>query len=297
VTPATDYFDKGAVVEEWADVRFFRPAGLVVARLAARIGLTADQLTVLSLLTGLLAGRLLFYPSVALNAAGVAMFLVSDVFDSSDGQLARMRGTSTRFGRILDGTADNLRFANLYIHLACRLIFAGHSAGLMIPLMFAAGIAHIYQSTSVDFMKQLYLHIAGNGHGEMDLPEDIDAMQPVSRMNKFEVWLYRPYVTRYARLFPQSLAVVRVLRRHPDNDAIGPAWREAERGPIRATVWIAQNIRFVLMAVTIVPGWPEAFLWITAVPMTIYLAGLISVHERRARTLLATLPPHLAEAA
>jgi len=56
---------------------------------------------------------------------GFVLFIVSDVFDSADGQLARLRGTSTRFGRIIDGLSDNARFLNLYAHLLARLVDAG----------------------------------------------------------------------------------------------------------------------------------------------------------------------------
>src|SRR6058998_306004 len=113
---------KGVAVEEWVDLHFFRPLGMRLARAAAGTRITADQLTVASLVLGLVAGHLFVYRSAALNAAGIALFIVSDIFDSADGQLARLRGSSTRFGRILDGLADALRFLNLYVHLGVRLL-------------------------------------------------------------------------------------------------------------------------------------------------------------------------------
>ena len=104
---------KGEVVEEWIDLHFFRPLGFRLANALRPTRVSPDQVTMVSLVVGLLAGHLMVYASPALNAAGVILFLISDVFDSADGQLARMRESSTRFGRILDGVADNLRFINL----------------------------------------------------------------------------------------------------------------------------------------------------------------------------------------
>src|SRR3989449_6954585 len=78
-----------------------------------------------SLLIGLVAGHLFAYQDRWTNFIGFLLFIVSDIFDSADGQLARLRGTSTRFGRALDGINDNLRFVNLYFHLIYRLIHAG----------------------------------------------------------------------------------------------------------------------------------------------------------------------------
>src|SRR5213592_1484511 len=110
VKPRNDLSDKGRAVEEWLDLRFFRPVGIRIARALYPTGISPDQVTLWSLLIGLVAGHL---------------FVVSDVFDSADGQLARLRGTSTRFGRALDGISDNLRFVNLYFHLMYRLTHAG----------------------------------------------------------------------------------------------------------------------------------------------------------------------------
>ena len=55
---------------------------------------------------------------------------------------------------------------------------------------------------------------------------------------------------------------------------------------VRQCAWIAQNIRFVLIAATIVPGYPMAFFWITLVPMSLVLGAIRMVHERNAGTLL-----------
>src|SRR5206468_7272187 len=101
------YANKGPVVEEWADRRFFRPAGWRVASALAPTPVSPDAVTLASLIVGLIAGHLFWYSGLWRNAAGVLLFVVSDILDSADGQLARLRGTSTRTGRILDGVSDS----------------------------------------------------------------------------------------------------------------------------------------------------------------------------------------------
>src|SRR2546422_6175705 len=127
VTPPNDLSDKGHGVEEWRDLRFFRPIGVRIARALYPTGISPDQVTLWSLLIGLVAGHLFVYQDRWIDVIGFVLFIVSDVFDSADGQLARLRGSSTRFGRALDGISDNLRFVNLYFHLIYRLIHAGRS--------------------------------------------------------------------------------------------------------------------------------------------------------------------------
>src|SRR5439155_1716031 len=150
VKPQNDLSHKGQAVEEWADLHFFRPIGIRIARTLVPTGISAHQVTLWSLVVGLVAGHLFAYQDRWTDLIGFALFIVSDVFDSADGQLARLRGTSTRFGRALDGISDNVRFVNLYAHLVYRLIHAGWwwpGAGLLVAL---AGLGHAYQSAAVD---------------------------------------------------------------------------------------------------------------------------------------------------
>src|SRR2546429_136424 len=173
VKPQNDLSHKGQAVEEWADLHFFRPIGIRIARALQPTGISADQVTLWSLVIGVVAGHLFAYRDRWTNLIGFALFIVSDVFDSADGQLARLRGTSTRFGRALDGINDNLRFVNLYFHLMYRLIASGFWWPGACLLVAAAGLAHTFQSEAIDFVRNAYLSIGVGGRGELDLPEDL----------------------------------------------------------------------------------------------------------------------------
>ncbi len=294
--PANASFDKGAVVEEWLDRRFFRVVGLRVAR-AMPPAITADHVTFAALLIGLIAGRLMFYHNASLNALGVVLFIISDIFDSADGQLARMRGTSTRLGRMMDGVSDTLRFMNLYIQLIARLIVGGQVWWIAVAFGVAAGMAHSMQSAAVDFIKQLYLYIANGGGGELDLPEDLADMHASGLASRFQLRSYRRYVARQALLFPVSVEIVRQARVAGLTLALGQRWKALQTGVVRQTVWIAQNIRFAILAATVIPGWTAGFLWITLLPMTGILVVILMAHERRAATLIPAETSRLAEAA
>lgn len=294
--PATSSFDKGAVVEEWADRRFFRPVGLRIARILAPTPITADQVTLLCLVLGLAAGRLCFYPDLRRNVAGVILFVISDIFDSVDGQLARMRGTSTRLGRVLDGMADTLRFVNLYLQLMARAVFAGGSWWLVVPVGFAAGIAHSLQSSVADFIRQAYLHL-GEGAGELDLPEDYEDPGSTRGFARIRFILYRRYLARQERLFPDTIALARELRATGMTPELSAACAR-EQGPlVRQCAWIGQNIRFLLLALLVVPGWPVAFFWVTLVPLSLVAHLLVSRQEHVAAQRLAIVAPELAPAA
>src|SRR2546428_9639817 len=213
VKPRNDLSDKGHAVEEWLDLRFFRPVGIRIARALCPTGISPDQVTLWSLLIGLVAGHLFVYQDRWIDVIGFLLFVVSDVFDSADGQLARLRGTSTRFGRALDGISDNLRFVNLYFHLMYRLAHGGVWWPGAALLVACAGLAHTYQSAAVDFIRNAFLHIGAGAAGELDLPEDLEARPGGTVLERFGARVYRDYVVRQAQVVPRSVKVNRPLRR------------------------------------------------------------------------------------
>jgi hypothetical protein len=285
VTPRTDLLHKGDAVEEWIDLRFFRPLGVRLVRLLAPTRVTADQVTLAAMLVGLAAGHLFFYPSVLLNALGLALFLISDVLDSADGQLARLRGSATRFGAVLDGISDNVRFLNLYGHLLARvLLHSGRPAPLFIGLALLAGGSHALQASIVDFLKQVYVFVT-TGSARLDLPEDLAGEHPTTFAGRLVLALYRPYVARQARWCPSSAQIVREIRSGNAPVTLPVEWQRAQASVLASLGLIAQNIRFLLLAVTALAGWPQGFFWLTVGPLNLALAWILISHERTAAKL------------
>src|SRR2546422_8527996 len=228
VKPQTDLSHTARAVEEWADLHFFRPIGIRIARALQRTGISADQVTLWSLAIGLVAGHLFAYRDRWTNAIGFVLFIVSDIFDSADGQLARLRGSSTRFGRALDGISDNLRFVNLYFHLMYRLIHGGVWWPGAALLVACAGLAHTYQSAAVDFIRNAFLYVGSGKAGELDLPEDVEGGAGGTLLERFGARVYRDYVLRQSQLFPRSVKLImRPLRQ--EGGAGSEAFRAGDR--------------------------------------------------------------------
>lgn len=272
------YASKGPVVEEWADRVFFGPVGWRLANKLRPTRISADAVTFMSLVLGVLAGHLMWYSSEWINAGGVVLFVLSDILDSADGQLARMRGTSTRMGRMLDGLADGGRFVSLYGHLGARLFVSGWGWSGAV-LAFAALASHSYQAAVADFIRQAYLHFAV-GKGELDLPESSSMPRGGSLGSRITAWLYGDYIRRQTLLFPRTAALVRALAGRGVPAAVRDAWAERQRSVVGACAWIAQNIRFLLLALTVVPGYPAAYCWIVIGPLNLIMVALILAHER-----------------
>jgi len=272
-------------VEEWVDLHFFRPIGIRIARGLLPSGVSADQVTLWSLLIGLVAGHLFAYQDRWTNFIGFLLFIVSDIFDSADGQLARLRGTSTRFGRALDGINDNLRFVNLYFHLIYRLIHAGWWWPGAFLLVSAAGLAHTFQSAAIDFVRNAFLRIGVGDGGELDLPEDLDAGPRGTLLERFGARVYRDYVLRQAQLFPRSVKLIRLLRRTSVTESFRAEYRARQEVVLPLCAWLGQNIRFLLVGVAAVAARISVFLWVEAVWMSLLLVVLLWIHEWNATAL------------
>jgi len=93
-------------VEEPIDVWVHRPPAYVLARLLLPTPVSPNLVTVGSIIVGCAAGAAIFagFPG-HLPLAGALIF-ASAVLDCCDGQLARLRKSSSAFGRMLDGVAD-----------------------------------------------------------------------------------------------------------------------------------------------------------------------------------------------
>ena len=273
---------KGDAIEEWTDVHFFRPLGLKVARALEPTGVSADQVTLWCLVVGILGGHLMAYQHTSLNLIGVVLFVISDILDSADGQLARMRGSSSRFGRVLDGIADTLRFFNLYVHLLFRAYFA-HWGWAGYALVLAAGVSHSLQGQIVDFVKNAYQRL-GEGKGELDLLEELSPIEGYGP-RQIAQRIYRAYVQRQELLFPNSMTLVRAVKPVATTPAFQDAYATSQGPLLGPLALIAQNIRFPLLAIGAWYGisW---FLWMTVVPLNLIALAILVMHETRARALL-----------
>ena len=88
--------------EEWLDVHFTRPIGLVFALFWNKLGVHPNVITILSIFLGIGAGICFYYTDLWHNVAGVLLLMFANFCDSTDGQMARLTGKKTLIGRMLD---------------------------------------------------------------------------------------------------------------------------------------------------------------------------------------------------
>ena len=113
---------KSEDTEEWLDVHFTRPIGLVFALMWNKMGVHPNAITILSIFLGAGAGWMFAQTDLQHNLMGVALLMLANFCDSTDGQMARLTGKKTLLGRVLDGFSGDVWFFCIYVGIATRLM-------------------------------------------------------------------------------------------------------------------------------------------------------------------------------
>ena len=151
---------KPRVVEEPIDYYLNRPLASVLVKMLAPFPITPNQVTVLSGVVGVIAGVVIACAPLDGGwqvPAGGAIYYLSILLDCADGQLARLRGTSSMLGRFLDGVVDVVGCAAIFLGFAALMYRNGHSFWLVNLVGWTAGYATKWHVHNYDHAKNLYL--------------------------------------------------------------------------------------------------------------------------------------------
>jgi hypothetical protein len=185
--------------EEKIDIYFYRPIGYQIALFCAKINITPNTVTIISIFFGVAAGILFYFPVLWINVIGMLLLIFANSLDSADGQLARITNNKSRFGRILDGFAGDFWFASIHIALCLRLQNEGWPAWIWV-FGVGAGIAHVFQSAMADYYRNVHLYfIKGVSGSELDNSAALNAELVSSDMSSFMRVVTKGYAN-YTRL-------------------------------------------------------------------------------------------------
>jgi phosphatidylglycerophosphate synthase len=144
-------------VEEVFDLIFYRPLAFLFVKLIYGTNITPNQITILSLSFGIAGGIALSFGTVQSILLAAFLFITFNVLDCSDGQLARLKGNGTEFGRILDGMADYMVSTSAYLGIGFG--FANHSSNPLLYwlLILVTAASNIMHAVLVDFYRNRFI--------------------------------------------------------------------------------------------------------------------------------------------
>lgn len=167
---------KSKDTEEWLDIYFTRPLGYLWALFFRHLHIHPNVVTILSMVIGALAGYMFYFTDLVHNIIGVLLLVWANLYDSADGQLARMTGQKTLWGRILDGFAGDVWFFAIYLAIVLRVwndyipfTHVHWSVFILAISIFSGTVCHARQCQLADYYRNIHLYfLKGDEGSELD---------------------------------------------------------------------------------------------------------------------------------
>lgn len=289
---------KPLAVEELVDLALHRPLAYLLARACYRSVITPDQLTWTSMVVGVSSGLWILHAlraGTSLAPAG-ALLILSAVIDCSDGQLARMRRTSSTFGRMLDGAVDAIVQLSVLPAILAVLWTRHRAEGAASLALWTAFWAFALwsgtQHTSLyDRYKNLYLRHTQADFNEDDDDDDIDAgwARAQARGPSFPEWLryavYRPYLRAQQKLLHlvDPAVPARFRDMPPHSEAVAARYRATAEPLMRAWTWFGVGTHIFFCGLALAADRVEWYILARALLWNGALLTLIPLQRRASR--------------
>lgn len=197
---------KSSDTEEWIDLIFYRPIGYRWALFFEKLHVTPNAITIASIFLGVAAGILFYYNDLCLNLYGMCLLIWANMYDSADGQLARITGQKSDLGRMLDGISGDFWFTSIYAAICFRLM---PEWGYWIWILAAmAGLSHSKQAAMADYYRNVHLFfLKGKSGSELDNSQQQRALYASlswkkAGVRKFFLRFYSEYTASQEALTP-----------------------------------------------------------------------------------------------
>lgn len=279
-------------LEERLDLLVYRPLAFLIAWPLRRSSISPNQVSVASALCGVAAGFLFWRatPGAAL-AAGVVYF-AGNVLDCVDGQLARLQGSSSPIGYLVDGAADYVGTIAVFVGMA-------HGLGVRRPmavswwwLAIAAGASMAWQCAFLDEKRGAWQDRVYRKR--RDRGEELEIMMSQARTWKSERShpLGRALIGVYEWYRRVWNPLTRAKTGAPSEDSAedGRAmdqWARCHRPVLRCSVWTGPTMH--VTAIVVLAGFADRAEWYFASAVVLGNIGMLVtlLAERRARRCAA----------
>ncbi|MBQ9386465.1 MAG: CDP-alcohol phosphatidyltransferase family protein [Bacteroidaceae bacterium] len=292
---------KSKDTEEWLDIWFTRPIGYVFARFFEALNIHPNVVTVISIFLGVFAGFCWWHTTLDWTILGIAMLMLANFLDSADGQLARMTGKKTLWGRLLDGFAGDLWFASIYIFLAVRLTFEpmpfgdGRVWGIWIWVLefFSSIVFHSRQAGLADYYRNIYLLFHGD-NAELNDSRELAEQQSNTPWRErwfWKIWLffYQNYTRSQEGMTPCFQKFRDAVRAKYGNEIPQELGQEFCRRTYPVLKWTnisTFNTRAIALYITLLVGEPWIYFVFELTVMNIIFYGMKAYHEKACRDMM-----------
>jgi hypothetical protein len=280
-------------VEDPLNLYLYHPLAARLARLLLPTGIPANAVSVLSavaLVGAALAYTMLRWPVGVLT--GFGLMLLWHVIDGADGDLARMKGTASTTGELVDGVCDY--FGNVFMYFAFAFLLDNTLGGWAWVLAWSAGGSHVLQTNHAESQRRAYLWRA---YGVAWLHNDAAEGEPLFRKPNwftryFGFWAVG-YLWLARRMSPGANAIDAALAEAAGDPVrtrrIRRLVRRASRGSIRLQQALGGNPKTIIIGLSMTAGSPAWFFLAEIFVLNLILVWSVVHHNRVNRRLVRLL--------
>jgi phosphatidylglycerophosphate synthase len=263
---------KSRDVEDPVNLWVHRPLAYVFVAAIYRTSITPNQITLMALIAGTLAGIGFLIGTTTAMVAGGLLLWSSAILDGADGILARAKRMFSDVGRALDGATDGLVGVLTVFPAFYHLWVQQHSVLQLVLMPFAIGttLFHIYL---FDFYKEAFLqHTNPKWNGR---PERVsDVIERSARLHATHApWYERLTTGIYVGLLQSQIRTVTrlnppALRHHltfPVSEESIRIYRKYNRGPMQLWALVSTAPHSYLMSLCAMFDRLDVYLWLRVV--------------------------------
>ena len=295
---------KSQDTEEWLDIHFTRPLGLRWALFFNRFDVHPNVVTILSMVLGVAAAVMFYYTDLVHTLVGILLLVWANLYDSADGQLARMTGKKTLWGRILDGFAGDVWFFSIYVAICLRL-YSQPIPGTDTPwglwiwvIAIVAGFGcHGPQSRLADYYRNIHLYfLKGDSGSELQSAAQLRQEYRSLHWPKDWAWMiflrgYISYTARQEAITPAFQRLIALLHRRFGATAdrfpqeLRQAFRAGSLPLMKYANILTFNVRAIVLYICLLVGQPWIYLAFEITVMYLIYFYMRSRHEHLCRRL------------
>ena len=279
---------KSRDTEETLDIWFNRPIGYLWTLFFMKLNVHPNVVTILSIILGMTAGYMFYFPDMLHTVCGILLLMWANFYDSADGQLARLTGKKTRWGRMLDGFAGDIWFFCIYLAICLRLT---PQWGIWIWLVAALSglVCHSKQCALADYYRNIHLYfLKGESASELDnfkQQREIYRSLPW-RHNVWWKWFlffYGNYTRSQERMTPRFQQMFALWQKMKGTAPAGEArteFIEGSRPLMKYCNFLTFNARAIALYVSMLAGMPYLYFIFELTVMNAVFFYMRSRHER-----------------
>lgn len=282
---------KSRDVEDPVNLWLHRPLAYGFVAATFRTPITPNQITVLAMLVGMVAGAMWLHGTPTAMVVGGILLWTSAILDGADGIMARAKSMHSDFGRALDGTADAVvavftvfpGFAHLWLVEQNPMHMV-----LAVPAIFSA-VLHLW---FYDYYKESYLAIV-NGRSDGNEVEAVKEMaenakkEGRSLIERFAVsQMMLPMMLNQQRLTRLTNPGAKTVRAMPASPEMIERFRQNNAAVMKGWSIISLAPHSYLLAICGMLDRFDLYLWIRLVFMNVVFVALLFWQRRATQKTL-----------